>query len=120
MQSEVSSEKPQALVVHQIAEQMRAVKEAGQKVLWVLGPAVVHTGAAPSLAALVRGGWVDVMFGGNAIATHDVEQSMYGTSLGRRPVRGQRRRARPRAPPARHQRRPRPPARWPRRSSRAW
>ena len=82
MQSEVSSEKPQALVVHQIAEQMRAVKEAGQKVLWVLGPAVVHTGAAPSLAALVRGGWVDVMFGGNAIATHDVEQSMYGTSLG--------------------------------------
>ncbi|MFC3688404.1 TIGR00300 family protein [Aquipuribacter hungaricus] len=82
MQSEVSSEKPQALVVHQVAEQMRAVKEAGQKVLWVLGPAVVHTGAAPSLAALVRGGWVDVMFGGNAIATHDVEQSMYGTSLG--------------------------------------
>ena len=82
MQSEVSSEKPQALVVHQIADQMRAVKEAGQKVLWVLGPAVVHTGAAPSLAALVRGGWVDVMFGGNAIATHDVEQSIYGTSLG--------------------------------------
>ena len=36
----------------------------------------------PLLAALVRGGWVDVMFGGNAIATHDVEQSMYGTSLG--------------------------------------
>lgn len=82
MQSEVSSEKPQALVVHQIAEQMREVRAAGQKVLWVLGPAVVHTGAAPSLAALVRGGWVDVMFGGNAIATHDVEQSMYGTSLG--------------------------------------
>lgn len=82
MQSEVSSEKPQALVVHQIAAQMRAVREAGQKLLWVLGPAVVHTGAAPSLAALVRGGWVDVMFGGNAIATHDVEQSIYGTSLG--------------------------------------
>ena len=82
MQSEVSSEKPQALVVHQIAAQMRGVREAGQKLLWVLGPAVVHTGAAPSLAALVRGGWVDVMFGGNAIATHDVEQSIYGTSLG--------------------------------------
>ncbi|MFC5382261.1 TIGR00300 family protein [Aquipuribacter nitratireducens] len=82
MQSEVSSEKPQALVVRQIAEEMRAVKERGQRILWVLGPAVVHTGAAPSVAALVRGGWVDVLFGGNAIATHDVEQAIYGTSLG--------------------------------------
>ncbi|MGJ7441395.1 TIGR00300 family protein [Aquipuribacter sp. MA13-6] len=82
MQSEVSSEKPQALVVQQIAQEMREVRAAGQRVLWVLGPAVVHTGAAPSMAALVRGGWVDVMFGGNAIATHDVEQSIYGTSLG--------------------------------------
>jgi lysine-ketoglutarate reductase/saccharopine dehydrogenase-like protein (TIGR00300 family) len=82
MQSEVSSEKPQALVVRQIADEMRAVKERGQRILWVLGPAVVHTGAAPSVAALVRGGWVDVLFGGNAIATHDVEQAIYGTSLG--------------------------------------
>jgi len=82
MQSEVSSEKPQALVVQQIAQQMREVRAAGGRVLWVLGPAVVHTGAAPSMAALVRDGWVDVMFGGNAIATHDVEQSIYGTSLG--------------------------------------
>ncbi|WP_380168591.1 TIGR00300 family protein [Jannaschia sp. R86511] len=82
MQSEVSSEKPQALVVQQIADQMREVRAAGGRVLWVLGPAVVHTGAAPAMAALVRDGWVDVMFGGNAIATHDVEQSMYGTSLG--------------------------------------
>jgi lysine-ketoglutarate reductase/saccharopine dehydrogenase-like protein (TIGR00300 family) len=82
MQSEVSSEKPQALVVRQVAEEMRAVKESGRRILWVLGPAVVHTGAAPSVAALVRGGWVDVLFGGNAIATHDVEQAIYGTSLG--------------------------------------
>lgn len=82
MNSEVSSEKPQALVVHQIAEQMREVRAAGGRILWVLGPAVVHTGAAPAMAALVRDGWVDVMFGGNAIATHDVEQAMYGTSLG--------------------------------------
>ncbi len=119
MQSEVSSEKPQALVVHQVADQMREVKAAGQKVLWVLGPAVVHTGAAPSLAALVRGGWVDVMFGGNAIATHDVEQSHVRDLARGGPVRRQRRRARPRAPPARHQRGPRPPARSPPRSSRA-
>lgn len=82
MGSEVSSEKPQALVVRQIADQMRQVRAAGERILWVVGPAVVHTGAAPALAALVRGGWVDVLFGGNAIATHDVEQAMFGTSLG--------------------------------------
>ena len=82
MSSEVSSEKPQALVVRQIAARMRAVRAAGGRILWVVGPAVVHTGAAGSLAALVRDGWVDVLFGGNAIATHDVEQAMFGTSLG--------------------------------------
>jgi lysine-ketoglutarate reductase/saccharopine dehydrogenase-like protein (TIGR00300 family) len=82
MNSEVSSEKPQALLVRQIAEEMRAVKEAGKKVLWVGGPAVVHTGAAPAMVALVEAGYVDVLFGGNAIATHDIESSLYGTSLG--------------------------------------
>jgi len=82
MQSEVSSEKPQALLVRQIAEQMRAVREAGQKVLWVGGPAVVHTGAAPAMVALVEAGYVDVLFGGNAIATHDIEAALFGTSLG--------------------------------------
>jgi lysine-ketoglutarate reductase/saccharopine dehydrogenase-like protein (TIGR00300 family) len=82
MNSEVSSEKPQALLVRQIAEEMRTVKAAGQQVLWVAGPAVVHTGAAPAMVALVEAGYVDVLFGGNAIATHDIESSFYGTSLG--------------------------------------
>jgi len=82
MNSEVSSEKPQALLVRQVAEEMRAVKESGRKVLWVAGPAVVHTGAAPAMVALVEAGYVDVLFGGNAIATHDIESSLYGTSLG--------------------------------------
>ncbi len=82
MQSDVSSEKPQALLVRQIAEQMRAVKDAGERILWVCGPAVVHTGAAPAMVALVRAGYVDVLFGGNAIATHDIEAALFGTSLG--------------------------------------
>ncbi|GAA4356304.1 ornithine cyclodeaminase [Angustibacter luteus] len=82
MNSEVSSEKPQALLVRQIAEEMRSVKAAGKKVLWVAGPAVVHTGAAPAMVALVEAGFVDILFGGNAIATHDIESSIYGTSLG--------------------------------------
>ncbi|HVD28966.1 MAG TPA: TIGR00300 family protein [Mycobacteriales bacterium] len=82
MSSAVSSEKPQALLVRQIAERMREVKADGGKVLWVGGPAVVHTGAAPAMVALVEAGYVDVLFAGNALATHDIEAALYGTSLG--------------------------------------
>ncbi|MCF6508341.1 TIGR00300 family protein [Blastococcus sp. MG754426] len=82
MSSAVSSEKPQALLVRQIAERMREVKAAGQRVLWVGGPAVVHTGAAPAMVRLVRAGFVDVLFAGNALATHDIESALFGTSLG--------------------------------------
>ena len=82
MSSTVSSEKPQALLVRQIAERMREVKHDGGRVLWVAGPAVVHTGAAAPMAALVEHGWVDVLFSGNALATHDIESALFGTSLG--------------------------------------
>ena len=82
MSSAVSSEKPQALLVRQIAERMREVKAAGGRILWVGGPAVVHTGAAPAMVRLVRAGYVDVLFAGNALATHDIESSLFGTSLG--------------------------------------
>ncbi|MFP5219080.1 MAG: TIGR00300 family protein [Actinomycetes bacterium] len=82
MSSAVSSEKPQAVLVRQIAERMREVRGDGGRILWVGGPAVVHTGAAPAMVALVEHGWVDVLFAGNALATHDVESALYGTSLG--------------------------------------
>jgi lysine-ketoglutarate reductase/saccharopine dehydrogenase-like protein (TIGR00300 family) len=82
MSSSVSSEKPQALLVRQIAQRMREVKGEGGRVLWVAGPAVVHTGASMPMAALVEHGWVDVLFSGNALATHDIESALYGTSLG--------------------------------------
>jgi lysine-ketoglutarate reductase/saccharopine dehydrogenase-like protein (TIGR00300 family) len=82
MSSTVSSEKPQALLVRQIADRMREVKATGDKILWVGGPAIVHTGAAPAVVALVKAGYVDVLFAGNALATHDIESSLYGTSLG--------------------------------------
>jgi len=82
MKSEVSSEKPQALLVRQIAQQMRDIKDEGRKILWVGGPAVVHTGAAPAMVALVEAGYVDILFAGNALATHDIEAALYGTSLG--------------------------------------
>ena len=82
MSSDVSSEKPKALLVEQVAAQMRGVKESGRRILWVAGPAVVHTGSAPDLAALIRAGYVDAFFAGNGVAAHDIESNMFGTSLG--------------------------------------
>ncbi len=82
MSSDVSSEKPKALLVERVAEQMRAVKKSGLRILWVAGPAVVHTGSAPDLGALIRAGYVDALFAGNGVAAHDIESNMFGTSLG--------------------------------------
>jgi lysine-ketoglutarate reductase/saccharopine dehydrogenase-like protein (TIGR00300 family) len=82
MESDVSSEKPQRVLVKQVADGMREAKANGLKVLWVGGPGIVHTGAAPAMVALVEAGFVDVLFAGNALATHDIESSLYGTSLG--------------------------------------
>jgi len=82
MTSEVSSEKPKDLLVAEVADRIRRAKSMGAKVLVVPGPAVVHTGASPHLARLVRAGWVDVLFAGNGFATHDIESNVVGTSLG--------------------------------------
>jgi lysine-ketoglutarate reductase/saccharopine dehydrogenase-like protein (TIGR00300 family) len=82
MSSDVSSEKPKALLVERVAEQMRAVRREGRRIMWVVGPAVVHTGSGPDLCALIRAGWVDALFAGNGVAAHDIESHMFGTSLG--------------------------------------
>jgi lysine-ketoglutarate reductase/saccharopine dehydrogenase-like protein (TIGR00300 family) len=82
MNSDVSSEKPKALLVQQVAARIKAARAAGGRVLAVCGPAVVHTGASPDVARLVRNGWIDVLFAGNGFATHDMESNVLGTSLG--------------------------------------
>jgi lysine-ketoglutarate reductase/saccharopine dehydrogenase-like protein (TIGR00300 family) len=82
MQSEVSSERTKVLAIQEVARQMRETRSRGGKILFVLGPAVIHTGAGKYVAELIRRGYVQVIFGGNAIITHDVESSMFGTSLG--------------------------------------
>lgn len=82
MASPVSSEKPKAVSVREIAAAMRRTKAAGEKILAVLGPAVVHTGGGELIAQLIRTGYLQVLFAGNALATHDMEQALYGTSLG--------------------------------------
>ncbi|MBE0476128.1 MAG: TIGR00300 family protein [Coriobacteriia bacterium] len=82
MGSEVSSEKPKAYIVREVARVLRDVRGEGRDVIAVAGPAVVHTGAAGHLARLVELGYVSVLFGGNAVAVHDIEWALYGTSLG--------------------------------------
>jgi len=82
MGSDVSSEKPKALLVAEVAERIRRARAGGGRLLAVCGPAVIHTGAGPDVAVLVREGWVDVLFAGNGFATHDIESALLGTSLG--------------------------------------
>jgi lysine-ketoglutarate reductase/saccharopine dehydrogenase-like protein (TIGR00300 family) len=82
MASPVSSERPKAVSVREIAHAIRKTRATGEKVLAVLGPAVVHTGGGELVAKLIRDGLVNVLFAGNALATHDMEQALYGTSLG--------------------------------------
>ncbi|HKS69644.1 MAG TPA: TIGR00300 family protein, partial [Ktedonobacterales bacterium] len=82
MQSAVSSERAKSLGIAEVAAAMREARAHGGKVLFVLGPAVVHTAARDAVAELIRRGYIQVIFGGNAIITHDVEAALYGTSLG--------------------------------------
>jgi len=81
MGSSVSSEKPWQQVIQKIAEQIRGLK-GKKKVLLVGGPAIVHTGAGSDLTRLIEEGWVNLIFAGNALATHDIESALFGTSLG--------------------------------------
>jgi lysine-ketoglutarate reductase/saccharopine dehydrogenase-like protein (TIGR00300 family) len=82
MQSTVSTEKVKVLAIHEIARQMKETRARSGKILFVLGPAVIHTGAGRYVADLIRRGYVQVIFGGNAIITHDIESALFGTSLG--------------------------------------
>src|SRR5262249_29255952 len=82
MASPVSSEKPKGVTVREIAAEMKRTKAAGEKILAVLGPAVVHTGGSELVCRLIRHGFLNILFAGHALATHDIEQALYGTSLG--------------------------------------
>jgi lysine-ketoglutarate reductase/saccharopine dehydrogenase-like protein (TIGR00300 family) len=82
MTNEISSERRVEVGVSRIATMMQEIKAAGGRIAVVAGPVVVHTGGAAYFQELVRNGYVDVMLAGNAIAVHDVEQALFGTSLG--------------------------------------
>jgi lysine-ketoglutarate reductase/saccharopine dehydrogenase-like protein (TIGR00300 family) len=82
MASAVSSEKPRQALLGEVARELLAVRASGKRVLLVGGPAIVHTGAGPYLADLVRDGYINAIFAGNALAVHDIESQFFGTSLG--------------------------------------
>lgn len=78
----VSSERRVELLVNQISWEMHQIRSRGGKIVVVPGPVVIHTGGGEHLAWLVRHGYVQALLGGNAIAVHDIEQALLGTSLG--------------------------------------
>jgi len=82
MASGVSSERRVELVVEQIAWELRQIRDQGGRVVVTAGPVVIHTGGGQHLSWLIREGYVQALLGGNAIAVHDIEQAMMGTSLG--------------------------------------
>jgi lysine-ketoglutarate reductase/saccharopine dehydrogenase-like protein (TIGR00300 family) len=82
MNSAVSTEKPKELAIRRIAHELDEHRKAGGRILIVAGPAIVHTGSGQRLQEMIRLGYVDVLFAGNALATHDIEQALFGTSLG--------------------------------------
>ena len=83
MSSVVSSEKPKALD-HRRGGRTDAAyegrREADHRRCWARQWST--PARCPPWRRLVRAGWIDVVFGGNAIAAHDIEAALYGTSLG--------------------------------------
>jgi len=82
MSSEVSTEKPKGVLIGGVARLMKEERAARRPILWVCGPAVIHSGAGPLLEKLVAAGYMQMLFAGNALAAHDIECALMGTSLG--------------------------------------
>ena len=82
MANDVTAEVNKSIAVAGTAREMKRVREAGEKIVIVAGPAIVHSGGDVHMARLVREGWVDVILTGNAFAVHDLEKSILKTSLG--------------------------------------
>jgi lysine-ketoglutarate reductase/saccharopine dehydrogenase-like protein (TIGR00300 family) len=82
MSNDVSSERRVEGSVARIAQMMRDVRRSGGRIAVVAGPVVVHTGGVEHFSELIRRGYVDVVLAGNALAVHDIEFALSGTSLG--------------------------------------
>ena len=84
MSSASSSERPTQHIARKVASDIYNTKKEGGKIIIVSGPVLVHSGAAEALASLIRMGYIDGVLAGNALAVHDVENALLGTSLGMR------------------------------------
>lgn len=82
MSSSSSSERPTQHIARKVAEDIFNTKKQGGKIIVVSGPVLVHSGASEALARLIRTGFIDGLLAGNALAVHDVENAILGTSLG--------------------------------------
>lgn len=82
MSNEVSSERPSVEIVRQLASEIVRTRQQGGRIAAICGPAVVHTGASSALAQLIRDGYIHLLLAGNALAAHDIERQLFGTSLG--------------------------------------
>jgi lysine-ketoglutarate reductase/saccharopine dehydrogenase-like protein (TIGR00300 family) len=80
MQTEVSRERPVDYGV--LAELLGDERRGGGTILWVVGPALVHARAREDLIWFVENGYVNALLGGNAVAVHDLEAAIFGTTLG--------------------------------------
>jgi lysine-ketoglutarate reductase/saccharopine dehydrogenase-like protein (TIGR00300 family) len=82
MSTNISLEKPKSGIIREMATELQRARTEGGKILVVAGPAVVHSGAVPHLEKLIEWGYVGLLFAGNALALHDIENALFGTSLG--------------------------------------
>ena len=82
MSNDVSSERRVETAVTRVADMLRAARERNSRIAFVAGPVIVHTGGGDYLCELISLGYVNVMLSGNALAVHDIESALFGTSLG--------------------------------------
>jgi lysine-ketoglutarate reductase/saccharopine dehydrogenase-like protein (TIGR00300 family) len=82
MANDISSERRAESAVRKVAELLRQVKAEDGRIIFVAGPVVIHTGGTAAFSEIIRKGYVDALLAGNALAVHDIEHALFGTSLG--------------------------------------
>ena len=80
MINDVSSERRVELAVRELAKEMKEIRERNGKIYFVAGPVVIHTGGMVPFQEIIRKGYVSGLLSGNAMAVHDIEYDIYGTS----------------------------------------
>jgi lysine-ketoglutarate reductase/saccharopine dehydrogenase-like protein (TIGR00300 family) len=88
MSSNSSSERPTQQIARKVANDLYNIRKYGRKIIAVSGPVLIHSGAAESFSKLIRMGYVNGLLAGNALAVHDVENALMGTSLGMQVIDG--------------------------------